>query len=71
MKLFAAALMSATLIVSSAHAGNLVAPVMEEQVIVEEASVSSGSDWLIPLFALILFAAAASGGSSSPAPILD
>jgi len=68
MKFLTAALLSTSLIASSAFAGNLTAPVMEEQIIIEEASTSSASGWLIPVFALLLFAAAVSGSDSVPAP---
>lgn len=54
---------------NAATAGNLVAPIMEEDVIQEETAASSGG-FLVPLILLALLAAAvgSGGGGSTPPP---
>ncbi|MCV6594575.1 MAG: hypothetical protein OIF48_16620 [Silicimonas sp.] len=52
---------------SSAHAGGMAEPIMEAEVIEEQAKDSGG--FLVPLLLLaILIAVASGGGSSAPAP---
>lgn len=48
-------------------AGNMTAPIMEEDPIVEEAAASNGGI-IVPIIFLLLLAAALGGGGSSPSP---
>jgi hypothetical protein len=53
----------------SAFAGGMAEPVMEPEVVVEEAKSNSSGGWLVPLLLLVLIAAAVSSSSNnSPAP---
>ena len=63
--LFAAVAIS-SLTVSSAFAGGMAEPVMEAEVIAEEASGTAGG-WVVPLLLIAIVAAVAAGsGGSDP-----
>ncbi len=53
------------LTVQAGFAGNILEPMMEPDVIVEDTSSSSGGGLLIPILLLVFLAAAASGGGGS------
>lgn len=63
---FVALVTAAALATTSAYGHELVEPVMEPEMIIEEASSSSSADLMIPLLALLLVAAAASSSGSAP-----
>lgn len=52
------------------HAGGLAEPVMEPEVVRAETGSSGSHDFLVPLMALIMFAAAA-GNGSAPVPVVS
>lgn len=66
MKKFAlaAAVTAATL--SAANAGALVDPIVEPEIIIQEAGTSSSAGILIPILLLIMIGVALSGGNSTP-----
>ncbi|MCI2398751.1 hypothetical protein [Aliiroseovarius subalbicans] len=63
----AALAISATMAATAANAGALVDPIVEADVIVEEASSSSSAGILIPLLLLIIIGVALTrGGEATP-----
>ncbi|WP_395540023.1 hypothetical protein [Neotabrizicola sp. sgz301269] len=51
-------------------AGGMAEPVMEPEVVRSETALSGSHDFLVPLMALIMFAAAASNGNA-PVPVVS
>jgi len=60
MKKIALAAVVASLIGSSAFAGNIIEPIIEPEIIIEETSSSSASGLIIPLLLIAVVAAIAS-----------
>lgn len=68
----AAIAISATMAATTANAGAMTDPIVEPEIIIEEASSSSSAGILIPLLLLIMIGVALSGGSSNtlaPMPV--
>lgn len=56
MKKFAIAFALVTVATAAAHAGNPVEPIIEPEIIVEQASSSSGAGIIVPLLLLAIVA---------------
>jgi hypothetical protein len=56
--ILAATALSASLIAGQAFAGGMAEPIMEEEIVVEEATSSSRAGILVPILALILIGCA-------------
>jgi len=65
MKKLAAFALAAT-IATPALSGALVDPIVEPEIIIEEAATSSSAGFLIPILLLVLIGAALSGGNNTP-----
>jgi len=64
----AAIAISATMAATTANAGALVDPIVEPEIIIEEATTSSSAGILVPLLLLIMIGVAMSGGGNSNMP---
>jgi hypothetical protein len=73
MKQFAATVAVISVIGGAALAGGMAEPIMEEEIVAEEATSSSNAGILVPILALILFAFAFSnnGGSDSGDVVIE
>lgn len=61
-----AAIALAVSIATPAFSGALVDPIVEPEIIIEEAGTSSSAGLLIPILLLVLIGVALAGGSSTP-----
>lgn len=70
-QLVTAALVSTALAVKPVLAGGMAEPVMEPTVIEEETAAGSNAGMLVPIFALIMFGLAMSGGDDSTTTVVS
>jgi len=66
MKKFALAAALSVAAATTANAGTLVDPIVEPEIIIEEAATSSSAGILVPLLLLIMIGVAMSGGGNTP-----